>query len=389
MLNTLRQIYSRALAQQPIHKAELLSVQRMRGLAVLMVLVVHIEDIAMRLPGWPHSHSSYAQYIGYSAPDMFFVISGFIMSYITFSSPFKPRQWLISRFIRIYPMYIIFTLLVVALWLNNPAHTMGSGAQTPWSILKSLLILPQANLPLLFVGWTVEHEIVFYTVVFLTACFLGSQWLLRILWLLSALAIARWCYQNATGTQIWDLHITSLYMIQFAMGASIYKYWISHPANPTLMPALLGLGLLIIGALYAHSGFINQEQPLRVIAFGGAYSCLLLVLLNRERKQKAAGQYAARRDALVWLGDASYSVYLCHPFVLAIAGKIFPHIDASPAMCVVYLVLTGVITLLVGFLTHLLLEKPIIEIGKALSGKRKPAPPSDPSHEQHVQRNNS
>jgi hypothetical protein len=34
------------------HKGELLSVQRMRGLAVLMLLMVHVEDIAQNcLPG--------------------------------------------------------------------------------------------------------------------------------------------------------------------------------------------------------------------------------------------------------------------------------------------------------------------------------------------------
>jgi len=387
MLQKLRQIYASAMARPPIHKAELLCVQRMRGIAVLMVLVVHLEDVAMRLPHWVQSHSFFSQRIGYSGPDMFFVISGFIMTYITLGAPFRPRQWLVSRFIRIYPMYILFTLMVAMLWLHNPAMTMGSGPQTMSTVLQSTFILPQAGLPLLFVGWTVEHEIVFYAIVFLTAWLLRPHWLPGVLWGLSALAIVRWLYQQATDTQIWDLHLTSLYMIQFAMGASVYRYWMAHPRNHWFGPGCIAVALFLAGVLLAESGSINQEQPLRVLAFGGAYSMLLLALLNVERAQKAAGRFATRRDPLVWMGDASYAIYLSHPFVLGSFGKLFPHLESTPTANVLYVGLAAAATLGVGLLTHVLLEKPIIEMGKLLSGRRSSITPPSKSHDHPIHRN--
>ena len=373
MLQKLLRTCATTFAQPPIHKAELLCVQRMRGIAVLMVLVVHLEDVAMRLPQWTQGHSFFSRHIGYSGPDMFFVISGFIMSYITFSSPFKPRRWLISRFIRIYPMYVVFTLMAATIWLHDPNMTMGSGPQTASTVLQSALILPQAGLPLIFVGWTVEHEIVFYAIVFLTAYALRPQWLLGVLWLLSGLAAVRWLYQAATGAQIWDLHLTSLFMVQFAMGASVYKYWVAHPRNAWAWPAVLALGFFMAGVLFAQSGSINQEQPLRVVTFGAAYSFALLALLNLERARKAAGLVVTRRDPLVWVGDASYAIYLSHPFILAGFGKLFPHLETAPATNFLYLGAAAAATLGLGLLTHFLLERPIIELGKTLSGRRRPA----------------
>jgi exopolysaccharide production protein ExoZ len=364
-------VYSKALAKPVVHAGELLSVQRLRGVAVLMVLLVHIEDVARKLPGWADFHSAYALNIGYSAPDMFFVISGFIMTYITFTTPFKPRRWLISRFIRIFPMFFFFTSLVVVLWLFNPAMTMGSGEHDWWSVTQSLLILPQADLPILFVGWTLEHELVFYATVFLVARFLTYKWLTSVLVLMSVLAFAKWLLREYSGVDFWDFHILSLYIAQFAMGACIYRFWSTSSYSGWVLPCLLGVVLVAVAAVVADSGTINREQPLRVLLFGGAYSMLLLALLSREKCICASGRMPSKRDGLVRAGDASYSIYLSHIFVLACFGKIFPYLELSQALGWLVVLGTGLTTLLVGQITHVFIEKPIIEVGKRLSRGQK------------------
>ena len=360
-------VYGKALAKPLVHKGELLSVQRLRGLAVLMVLVVHVEDIAGKLPGWAGYHSLYSLRIGYSAPDMFFVISGFIMSYITFNSRFEARRWLLSRFVRIVPMYVFFTSLVVVLWLYNPAMTMGSGVHDWGSVLKSLLMLPQAGLPLLFVGWTVEHELVFYATVFLVARFLPINWLAGVLLLLSSLALLKWALQASTGLQFWDFHILSLYMLQFTIGALVYRYWARAEVLGWRLPLLGALLALGLGAWLGESGTINQELPLRVLTFGTAYGLLLLAVLNAEKQQRDAGRMRASRDFMVKMGDASYSIYLSHPFVLALFGKLYPFLQPSVAQALLLMAVSALTVLGVGMLTHVLLEKPIIEVGKRLT----------------------
>jgi peptidoglycan/LPS O-acetylase OafA/YrhL len=362
------------LAHSPVHRNELLCVQRLRGVAVLMVLLVHIEDVAHRLPGWSGFHSFYATHVGYSGPDMFFVISGFIMSYITFGTRFDRRSWLIGRVVRIYPLYMLFTALVVGLWLYDPAMTMGSGEQDWASVTRSVLIVPQAGLPLLFVGWTVEHEIVFYAIVFLTASFLSLNWLVRVLVILALGAFAKWVVAHAYGIDFWDYHLLSLYMAQFAMGALVYRYREFAVRLGWRSPVACAVVLFSVGVAFAESGAINMEQPLRVLAFGGAYSLLLLGLLNHERGLREQGRMPTRRSALVTVGDASYSLYLSHPFVLAVFGKVFLFLAPTGWAAALWIVLAALTTLATGVAVHVLLERPLIALGKRWTQKSpKPA----------------
>lgn len=367
ILRGVSELYGKALSKPLVLRGELLSVQRLRGVAVLMVLVFHLEDVARKLPGWADVHSAYARYLGYSAPDLFFVISGFIMTYITFSMPFEPRRWLISRFIRIVPMYLFFSSLVLLLWLHQPSMTMGSGEHDWASVSRSLLMLPQAGLPLLFVGWTIEHELVFYALVFLVARFLTPGWLIGVLLSLTLLAFGKWLLRQRTGLDFWDFHLLSLYIAQFALGACICRYWLKAGSDGWILPALSGGLLLLAGASFAESGQINRELPLRVLTFGGAYGLFLLALLNREKRLRALGRMPVKRDCLVQAGDASYSIYLSHPFVLAACGKLFPHLELAPPLAWAAVMLAGALALAVGLATHLLLEKPIIELGKRVA----------------------
>jgi exopolysaccharide production protein ExoZ len=357
----------RLQAASSVHRDELLSVQRLRGLVVLMVLIVHIEDIAMKMPGWGNVHGTYARAFGYSAPDLFFVISGFIMSHITFSQPFEPRRWLLSRFIRIYPLFFLFCLLATVLWLINPAMTMGSGNHTWSSVLLSWLAWPQAGLPLLFIGWTLEHEIVFYATVFFTASVLGRERLLPVMLTLSALAAVRWWWTHQGGAPWWDWHLTSLFIWQFTLGVLVHHTLDRLARWPAWAWCVLAVLCGASAVLWAHPGAINEEHPVRVITFGLTYACVLIAWLVHERKQRLQGTFRAQRDAWVWAGDASYSLYLTHPFVLATVGKALALMHLAPwAQWLCVLVVTGLV-LSTGMLVHLLLERPIIDFGRRLT----------------------
>jgi exopolysaccharide production protein ExoZ len=366
-------LYIKALARPVVHKGELLSVQRLRGVAVLMVLIVHVEDVSRHLVGWARVHSAYTERLGYSAADMFFVISGFIMAYITFTRPFDARSWAISRFIRIYPMYVLFSLLVMLLWLHDPRMTMGTGEQSWPRILMSLAGLPQAELPLLFVGWTVEHEVVFYTVVFMTSTLLGRDRLYLVMAVLSALAVARWLFQLASGIEVWDFHLASPYMIQFTLGVFVFRWRDRLYLLGWRAPLVFGAVFLLIGIVVAESGRINHEPMRRVLAFGLAYGGLLVAMLNLERIRRARGLFEQRRDPLVWIGDASYSIYLTHPFVLGAYGKLFPLLAVSTIGQWSAVAVAGATTLVVGLATHVLLERQVMDLGRWLSKPRRPS----------------
>ena len=96
---------------------------------------------------------------GRGAVNFFFALSGFIIPYVYNNE--GVREYLRRRFIRIFPTYWLVNFALLAAGLMIPA--LGALPQyQPWNLLASFLILPQPQMPLLPLAWTLEHELVFY-----------------------------------------------------------------------------------------------------------------------------------------------------------------------------------------------------------------------------------
>lgn len=367
--------YLSFVQQSTTHRSELVSIQWMRGIAVMMVFIYHLEDILNLIPGFEGYDSFWKRY-GYSAPDLFFVISGFIMCFVTFELKFKPVGWLVRRFLRIYPIYWIFASAAVAAWLINPSLTMGSGTQDWSSVIQYLLIIPQENMPLLFVAWTLEHEIVFYTIVFIVAALSGkSRSLVIVMALLSVIGMIKVTYQkDFPFLNFWDYHIFSLYMIQFFMGALIFEFRHQIKMMGIKIPLITGLIIFIISGIVCVPMPLNEEHISKVVLFGLSHSLLLIAAINWElaRREKIGGfiEYK-RRPFLVQMGDASYSIYLSHPFCLSLCGKIILIVGLTGTPAVIALCIGGVVSLFIGWASYHLLEKPGMHMSKVFLSKKK------------------
>jgi len=171
-------VEEREVTTQGARPPVLLSVQALRGLAALLVLMFHIyemqrifliehPDTPAALAG-PLSTGFWAQ--GYAGVDLFFLISGFIMVYITAHQPSgwrTARQFIWSRFTRIYPLWFLFcTILAVQYFVRHGVPVdeaiPGYDGNYPLYLIKSLLLIPQSALPILGLGWTLIHEMFFY-----------------------------------------------------------------------------------------------------------------------------------------------------------------------------------------------------------------------------------
>src|SRR5690606_41704468 len=85
---------------------------------------------------------------------LFFVISGFVMTTIasgSYGSRANARRFLARRTWRILPLYCLYTTLVVLLLIVAPG--IANSAYADQDILASYLLWPQAELPVLTVGW--------------------------------------------------------------------------------------------------------------------------------------------------------------------------------------------------------------------------------------------
>ena len=149
----------------------LLSVQALRGFAVIGVILMHVPLYLANKLQVPDVLPQFM--IGAAGVDVFFVISGFVMVYASerlFARPGATRTFLLRRAARIVPMYwIASTILLANILLRFPSLSAATGGSSWDYVVTSYLFFPSvradgSDMPLLAVGWTLFYEAFFYLV---------------------------------------------------------------------------------------------------------------------------------------------------------------------------------------------------------------------------------
>jgi exopolysaccharide production protein ExoZ len=99
--------------------------------------------------------------IGGIGVEPFFIVSGYVMC-LRVPKYTSGLAFLKARVVRIMPMYWIFTSLVVAVYFIYPQWRLNSLTLSTEAFVLSYLILPQRAYPILGVGRSLEHEMIFY-----------------------------------------------------------------------------------------------------------------------------------------------------------------------------------------------------------------------------------
>lgn len=270
---------------------------------------------------------------GYLGVELFFVISGFVISYSAENR--SAGAFLIARATRIYPGFLFcmsFSFLV--LWALGPQGEALDGVQ--W--LANLAIVAPAFHAQFVDGvyWSIVCELIFYAWIFLlkTASAYG-RYTLEIVaaWMIiSALNIYSW--KNGTLSYI----LLTKYSAYFAAGIVIYE--IFYKARFVGFPVFFGLILplaLIQGtneiryhrAYYAGTDFnvwVGAVLNIAVIA-------IVAAALRRPPMR-------ARRGVTVLLGAATYPMYLIHQRIgYAMLERLFPSCGRLLALGLTILVL--------------------------------------------------
>ncbi|MDU8946748.1 acyltransferase family protein [Ovoidimarina sediminis] len=144
------------------------SLQYLRAVAVISVLVLHSQDLFAA----PLATLPLLSEFGWIGVCLFFVISGFIVAE-RISRCASLGDYLTRRFMRVFPLYFLVTLIALLLTLatNQPFLTaaktdsgMPFDPNWPVYVFKSLFLVPQDDWPLFAVGWSLEFEVVFYAI---------------------------------------------------------------------------------------------------------------------------------------------------------------------------------------------------------------------------------
>lgn len=298
--------------------------------------------------------------------DIFFVISGFIMYFMMhdrFGRSGAPVDFLRRRLVRIVPLYWIFTTLMLASILAAGSLINNNGVDIRHIIASYAFIpFPRADgelFPLLSLGWTLNYEMLFYAVFALALCLRRTVGIAVMLVLFAILCTAAVLVPD----QVWLIKFWGNGIIgEFLLGIALAALYLKGYRLPLgVMLAMIVAGLALAIWLYQISAY---EHVTRLIT-GGIPAILITaaVVLGPS----APDGRITRAFALG--GDASYALYLSHPFAL----KIFGVIGAKFGLPLIGIFAGGLVVSIIGsIVVHLLLEKPM---GAWLSRLTKPKVP--------------
>ena len=328
----------------------LLNIQVLRGLAALLVVFVHLQDLAQLGGARPDIFLW-----GNTGVDLFFVISGLIMVQTTSRRPTGPLGFLRNRLVRVAPLYWLVTLAVFVLAMVAPGLLQHTDAD-PLLLLKSLLFVPYARAdgtfrPIVFLGWTLNYEMAFY-VLFALGLTLPSRILRRGLPIvfLAAVVAAGAIFRPADAlAQFYTAPIVLEFAGGMILGAGLLR-WVEdrRKGQVALAAAAIALAAMLCGPSLAPNvdRAVIAGIPAMIIVGG----CLIA-----ER----AG-FVLRLPFLQTVGNASYSIYLTHFFVTSLVTKLAArfHLDA-PAPLAAAMLAALVLVIAVGIATHVWIELPL------------------------------
>ena len=290
--------------------------------------------------------------------EVFFVISGFIITMIGGRQQFNPGEFLVRRAFRIVPAYWAATLLVAVLALAIPGQ-FRTTIPTVEGLIKSLLFIPSLDpkAPLLLLGWTLDYEAFFY-VVFASLFFLSSEARTAALCGLFAVLLAiGQILEHPTHLQAF---YTSTSLIGFCFGAllaQVFRQGIISRGAPA------GRALwVIVPVLLVIYYVLPWDSPDYVSLPGYLVMPATAVSIVVVGLQIEADARLPRVDLLKYLGDASYSVYLFHLFpvaaVWALSRRLFDvQQPLSYLTCAAAAIIVGTVFALI---CHHLIERPFL-----------------------------
>jgi exopolysaccharide production protein ExoZ len=300
--------------------------------------------------------------IGLFGVDLFFVISGFVMWVTTADGQRSPPSFWMARIVRVVPLYWLFTTLYLAVGLLVPG-LLPHAAFDPLFLVKSYLFIPAAHptlgvvAPVYTLGWTLNYEMFFY-VLFGFGLFVpwrAVRFAVLAAVFLALVTIGRWAPAGPVVATYTDP-----LLLEFLAGIVLAVL------SPWLMRQMAALGwLLIVGGVAWLVWVTAAALPWeRALASGVPAAAIVAGALVLEPLARTA---PSRLGLL--LGDASYSIYLAHPFGQRLWLLVcqYAHLDlAGTAIAVLYVFAAIVVGIATGVASHLLIERPLLAAGRPL-----------------------
>ena len=366
------------MIEQPKPVPRLVNLQILRAVAATLVVWAHAIDVSL-IPGngKPVLASGYLENFGAFGVDVFFVISGFIISASAQKSGRTWLQFAEDRYIRVAPIFYVLSLP----WILRAS----AFPDVSWApLIPTFFFWPVVDgkfvEPFLSVGWTLSFEALFYCV--MTAALLFRKWIDRPVLAAVGFLLITICIRSVVDAPIFDF-LGNPIILEFLFGIAVGWIFSRTGANERLAIVVTLLVVLALGYQLRYGFGAVSESPLiesgelsltRAVIWGLPAAGIVYVALVRENSAKSTGRV---RGFLAFLGDASYSIYLVHLLVMVVVKALQARgIVSGDVLIIVAIALSW----LAGSLSFLFVEKPMIRMIRRLSRSRTEykaaAPPS-------------
>jgi peptidoglycan/LPS O-acetylase OafA/YrhL len=307
----------------------------LRALAALGVLFCHFSEIDADKNNYFHWGILDPLLIhGAIGVDVFFVLSGFILTYVycrKFAASVKSADYkgfMKYRFARLYPVHLVTMSVMLVLFfagkrLGTVPHHLE--AFSPVSILANLTMthawFPGLASAMNGPAWSISAEWFAY-LLFPFVYFLfkrtGDSWP----WVVVALAcLSAFTYQGGN-------HIVQI-CIEFPVGMAAFEIYSQRKISTGRFGSLLAVAMILFSTFVLAA--TDPLAPLRITTGGhlrtGVILSTVVLLIGLTSKLDLLGRILSTKFWF-YAGEISYSVYMCHWAVWTTLHKGLPHFRA-------------------------------------------------------------
>ncbi|WP_109546168.1 acyltransferase family protein [Escherichia coli] len=321
-------------------KNELNQIQWLRAIAAILVVITHFTGKAYSVKLLDHEFSS-----GAIGVDIFFIISGFIMMYVSDLKKQYPIRFILNRFIRILPVHYFFLFILIIIFLIKPDVINSSVSKT--YVWESFLLVPALRNDAEYLNpviWTLCYEMMFYLIfcVSLNLKNLTTSAIATTL-VIPAIVFSGFFYK---GDNIYISAATDSISLDFCYGMLLYVFYKKGFLTfHWLLPLMLSIILYFV---------LKQFDFYRFIKLGIPSALIFISFLNMKN---------SKITFLNFLGKISYEIYICHIMVISASYLILFRLGVFNIFA--YATLTSVLILINAYLINIFISN------KALSLKKK------------------
>ena len=306
-------------------------------MAATLVVYLHAAQVAVKATGSSGLLPAQLQVTGQSGVDIFFVISGVIITRSARSMRWQDFAW--KRFRRIAPLYWLVCIAAVLIALRG-------GAGLTWrGLLATFLLWPATDTmtaPLVGVAWTLCFEALFYVAATLVVA--DRRWLAPLLCGFSIAMIMR-------GHGPVFQFLGNPLILEFLMGV----------AAACAAPAPRAVWLIPVGAAgllaAGFAGLTPTGTPVDFLTTGGSLTRVLVFGVPAALIVFGVLQAKASESALTRQGDASYALYLTHPMIMSPTLALWAVLPLPPDAIIALLIGASI---LFGWRVHVSIEAPLM-----------------------------